>query len=451
MTAIAVRLAALLVSTTLAGTAAAAVKTKAAAGEDDDRAVPANLSLETALRIARRNQPLLRQAHANTDAAEARVTEARAGLLPQVSASASYSRATSNFAPPPSTSTTNPVGKSSLDSVNYYRSGVTASQLLWDFGRTVRQKDSAQAAADAQQRTELATALTADLTLRNAFFTATAARSAVDVARETLANQNKHLEQIQAFVDLGRSPPIDLLQARVDQANAEVQLINSQNDYASARAVLNQAMGLEWGINFDVEQTVSAPVPGESSPLEALVDEAVSTRPEIAALRDQWRSQDLANQATWARYLPSLQAAAGATYAGQFLDKLVWNLSGGVNLSWAIIEGGAVRGAMREGEANLAAIQAQIDGLRLQVRVEVEQARLAVAAAKAALTAADRSLTNARERLGLAEVRYRTGVGSGIELGDAQLAATNAAFQKLQAQLRLDTARAQLTKALSRT
>ena len=88
--------------------------------------------------------------------------------------------------------------------------------------------------------------------------------------------------------------------------------------------------------------------------------------------------------------------------------------------------------------------------MRLQVRVDVEQARLAVAAAKASLTAADRSLTNARARLDLAEVRYRTGVGSIIELSDAQLAATTAAFQKLQAQLKLDTARAQLTKALAR-
>ena len=75
------------------------------------------------------------------------------------------------------------------------------------------------------------------------------------MARETLANQNKHLEQIQSFVDLGRNPTIDLLQARVDQANAEVQLINAQNDYATARALLNQAMGVEADIGYDVEPT----------------------------------------------------------------------------------------------------------------------------------------------------------------------------------------------------
>ena len=209
-------------------------------------------------------------------------------------------------------------------------------------------------------------------------------------------------------------------------------------------------MGVEATITYEVESTISAPIPGESSPLDTLVDQAVAARPEITALADQYRAQELANKATWGRSWPSLQAQAGGTYAGPALDTLVWNLSAGLSLSWAIIDGGNVRGALREGAANLAALGAQIDALRLQVRVEVAQAYLAVTAAKAALGAADRSLTNARARLELAEVRYRTGVGNVIELSDAQLASTSAAFQKLQAQLKLDTARAQLTKALAR-
>ena len=72
-------------------------------------------------------------------------------------------------------------------------------------------------------------------------------------------------------------------------------------------------------------------------------------------------------------------------------------------------------------------------------------------AGKAAIAAAERSLANAKARLDLAELRYRTGVGNGIELSDAQLAATNAGFQLLQATLKLDTARAQLLKALGRS
>jgi outer membrane protein len=430
---------------TLAGPALPA----AALAAGVDTGVPARLSLDAALRIARQHQPQLRQARANTAAADARVAGARAPLLPQVTANGSYTRSTANVAPRadlPMFSSPSP----SFDTFNFFTTGITASQLIWDFGQSSRRRDAAEAAAESQERTEKATGLGADLNVRTAFFNANTARSAVDVARETLANQNRHLKQTEAFVELGSHPPIELMQAQADQANAEVQLINAQNDYATARALLNQTMGVEAPISYEIEPTASTPIPDEGAPLETLVEQGVAARPEIAAMRDQLRAQELTNKATYGRYFPSIRAGAGATYAGRDVNQLVWNLNGGLSLNWPIIEGGAVKAALREGEANVAALQAQVDTLRLQVRVEVEQASLAVAAAKAALTASDRSLTSARARLDLAEVRYNTGVGNGIELGDAQLAATNAAFQKLQAQLRLDTARAQLTKALAR-
>ena len=425
-----------------------------------DFAVPATLTLEAALAIGRQHQPDLRQARANTEAAEARVDQARAGLLPQISAGASYSRTTTN--PHAAQSAIANTGgmvtpiytgevRSTFDNTGLFRSSVAASQLIYDFGRVSGQRDQARASADAQAKNEKTVALVSDLNVRTAFFTASAARGAVDAAKEALANQNRHLEQIQAFVDLGRSPPIDLLQAKVDQANADVDLIKAQNDYATARAILNQAMGVESSIAYEVQQTISAPMEGESLALEALVDQALAARPEIAALRDQQRAQELAIGATRARYYPQLGVQANGNYNGQDVDHLAWNLGATLNLSWLIYDGGNVSGVLREGAAALASLAAQVDSIRLQVRVEVEQAQLAVTAARALLGAADRSLSNARARLDLAEVRYRTGVGNGIELSDAQLASTKAAFQKLQAQLQLDTARAQLTKALART
>ena len=428
---------------------ASAVVARPAAAASAER-LPAVLSLDAALDLARKHQPDLRAAHFNTAAAEARVDEQFSNLLPQVNGNASVARQAGSQVTVVTSGAAAGTLITSTRTTNVYRASASASQLLWDFGQTIRKRDAAQASADATLDTEKASALTIDLNLRSAFYTASTARSNVEVAQETLANQNKHLEQIQSFVDLGRNPTIDLLQARVDQANAEVTLINAQNDYATARVVLNQAMGVEADITYDVEPTVSGPVPGESSSLDALVEEALKARPEIASLQAQVRAQQMTNKSIYGRYWPSLQAQANGGYSGLELDRLTWLVSAGLGLQWTLIDGGETRANLREGNANIAALQAQIDSLRLQVRVDVEQARLAVAATKASLGAADRSLTNARARLDLAELRYRTGVGSIIELSDAQLAATTAAFQKLQAQLKLDTARAQLTKALAR-
>ena len=73
-----------------------------------------------------------------------------------------------------------------------------------------------------------------------------------------------------------------------------------------------------------------------------------------------------------------------------------------------------------------------------------------VRAAKESIGATQEALVNARERLRLAEQRYEVGVGSAIELGDAQLALAQAAAQAVQADDRLATARAQLLRALGR-
>jgi outer membrane protein len=429
----------------------ASAATAAAAEADAYQTLPAELSLETALRIGRTLQPQRREARAQTDAAHARVDEQVSNLLPQVNATASYARATANPTPQPAGIGSNFTPPApTFNTFNFWRSGISATQLIYDFGQTWQKQKAARASAEQQEDSERFTQLTTDLTIRTAFYTARANRDAVGVARETLANQTKHVEQIQAFTEVGTRPEIDLLQARTDQANAEVALINAQNDYATARALLNQAMGVEAPATYEVTGEASTPLTGEDAPLETLVDEALRARPDVAAKLAALRAQDLNNKATAGRYGPSLSATTGLTYNGPDLGNLVWNWSGGFVLSWAIFEGGNVRASVREGNALSAAARADVDIARQQARVDVDQARLTIVAGKAAIAASERSLANAKARLDLAEVRYRTGVGNGIELSDAQLAATNAGFQRLQALLKLDTARAQLQKALGR-
>ena len=98
---------------------------------------------------------------------------------------------------------------------------------------------------------------------------------------------------------------------------------------------------------------------------------------------------------------------------------------------------------MRTAQANVDYVDAELETEKLQIRLQVEQAVLTVRAAKASIDAANEALVNAREQLRLAEGRYEAGVGSIIELGDAQVAATAAAAQVVQSGLQpLDSARA---------
>ncbi len=400
------------------------------------------LGLDEAVRLARENQPQLRQARAGTEAAQARADEARAPLLPQLTGTAGYARATGNL----------PGLPESPASANAWAFRATLNQLVWDFGQTTGRYQAARESAASQEASERATGLQVLYSVRSAFFTARAGRDLVGVARETLQNQEVHLRQVQGFVEVGRNPEIDLAQARTDRANAQVQLIQAQNAYETAKAQLNQAMGVEGPTDYEVADDTLPAVEGEDAPIDALLAEALPRRPDVVALEAQARAQQATLSSVRGGYWPSLGLVAGASDVGPELSGpgLTWNWSAGATLTWNLFQGGLTSAQSREASANLVALEAQLDALRQQVRLDLEQARLPVRAAKAALSAAAEALVNARERLRLAEGRYQTGAGSIIELGDAQVALTSAGAQKVQADYALAAARALLLRALGR-
>jgi len=410
------------------------------------------LTLDEAVQTARAQQPQLRQAHASTDAARALADEARAPLLPQIAATAGYERGTANFIPQPGSSATSvaTAGSTSARTYNFFSSGITVYQLLYDFGQTSQRWRSQQASAQATAELELSTAQQLDLTVRATFFGARANKALVAVAEETVANLQRHLEQTQAFVKAGTRPDIDLFQARSDLATAQVQLINARNNYSQSRAQLNQAMGVEGPIDFDVADQSLGPTAGEDAPAERLLTEALKARPEMASLADQVRAQQLNLSSVRGQYGPSIAAVAGVAAGGAEVDRQSWNAQVGISLTWYLYQGGYTNAAAREGEARIRNLQAQFDSQRQQIRLQVEQVRLALEAAKGSQVSAREAATNARARLASAEGRYRTGIGNIIELSDAQVAMTAAASQVVSADFQLATARAQLIQALGR-
>jgi outer membrane protein len=409
------------------------------------------VTLDEALQTARQRQPQLRQARANTLAADARTNQSFSGLLPQLTATGTYLKTTANAIQTPGSANVPGTGRgSSWDLFNSFSDNISASQLLFDFGAQLNRWRASKALAESQAATERATALTVDFNLRSAYFAAWANKSLVQVAQQNLDNQLKHLAQTEGMVEAGTRAEIDLIQSRTDTANARVQLITAQNNYQTSKLTLNNAMGVLGPTDYDVADTQLAPVPGEDDLLDALLEEAYKARPEVQALEDQVRFDQLTIRSIEGQYGPSLSATLGFRQGGPKIDQLGWNASAGLSLTWNIFQGGLTRAQQSEAEANAMSTLAQLDLLRQTVRTDVDGARLALRAGKETVSAAQEALVNARERLRLAEERYAVGVGSAIELGDAQVALTQAAAQVVQAEDQLETARAQLLRAVGR-
>ncbi len=414
--------------------------------------VPAALTLEDALRLGREQHPQLKVARAQVAAAKARTGEAFSGLLPQISASLGYSRSTSNFVARPGSLPSSVASSSSLSlqSYDFFTSGLTVNQLIWDFGNTWYQSEASKASLDAQEATARASTVSVDLNVRSAYFGAAAQKQLVQVAEATLANTEAHLAQVEGFVKVGTRPEIDLAQSRVDRANARLALVNARNAYSSGKAKLNQAMGVEAATTYEVVDGAPGPGELEGQALEDLVVLAASARPELAALEAQLHAQELSLKSVKGNFWPQLNASLGLTVQARALPQPTPNLNFGLNLQWAFYQGGLTLSQVSENEATLAQLSAQRDTSHHQVRLDVEQALLDVNGGKEAVDVAEEVLSAAREQLRLAEGRYNAGAGSSLELSDAQVKLTQAAAQKVQAVFTLAAARARLLAAVGK-
>jgi outer membrane protein len=427
------------------------------------------LSLGEALRIARSQSPVLKKAAAESVAADARADGSRGRLLPQLLATGTWQHTTDNFVRRPGFSggsgatgfVTDPPGITVMqipaakdppwDFVNSYNFGLGASQLLYDFSSYYLYRADRERAR-AQVELERAALLSTEYAVRNAFFLARAQRELVSVADQTLANQEKHLAQIQAFVEVGTRPEIDLAQARTDVANARVQLLRAQNGYATAKENLKLVMGASTQLDYEVNDDSLAPLQEESEAAAELLRRAIQLRPELLALSRQRDAQSLRTRAAKGRLGPVFNLNGGINKAGiKGLDTLTTNAFVGATASWQLLQSGSGFAAIREESAVERSLEADLSALEQRIHVELTQARLTIEAAKAALTASQEALLNARARLGLAEGRYEAGVGNAIELGDAQLALTSADAQRVQSEYTLAIARAQLLAALGKS
>lgn len=405
-------------------------------------AAPAQLTLAQALERARAEAPQRRQAAADVAAARARAQASRAGLLPQLSLGAGYQLG-------PTRQNINQLNVP-ITNVGNYSVNANADWLLYDFGQASSRAEASAESAKATAWSAQATALQVAYAVRSAFFAARANQTLASVAQETLANQQRHLSQTRSFVEIGSRAPIDVAQTAKDVANAKLGLINAQNAVATAKAQLNAAMGVEGDTAYAVADESLGAVPGEDAGLAALMAEAERARPDLLAMASRLRAQALTVEAAEHATYPSLRSSAGAGANGTPISAPNTNWGLGLGLSWPLYTGGAREAQADEARASLASLQAQADALRQQVRLSLEQARLGVLAQKAASLAAAESTKNARVQLQLAEGRYAAGVGSVIELGDAQLAYSTARAQEVQVGYALASARAQLLLALGR-
>ncbi len=399
---------------------------------------PRALTLREAVKQALSAHPSLEAARAGVAAAEARVEQARSGLLPRVQYQEAFQ------------SGNNPVyvfgtlltqrqftaANFALDSlnrpdpVNNFQSKVTAEQLIYDFGGL---KNSIKA-ADLSRRMTEQDRKSAELGLlagvSRAYLGAQLTAQALAVAQEAAKSAAADLARAQKLQAAGLITEADALSLNVHAAAMQEQVIRSEANRKVALAALNEALGLPLDTPLELTTPLaSAP----AQPGDAQV-QALSTRPELGKLRLASDAAEAQAAAARAGLYPKI-AMRGVIEADrqQFVRKGGANWMFGAGLEWNLFDGNRTRAAVAEARAHSAAARASLRQYQSAVRLEVMQAQAMLDAASERLKATAAGVAQAEESLRILRNRYQNGLATVTDLLRAQVAVSDARMRRLQA------------------
>jgi outer membrane protein len=403
------------------------------------------VSLEEALAIALQAQPQIQARLYDYAAARFRVDQAFSPLLPQLTAqlSGQYSSSTV-LTTSPLTGASVPVQVSrSLEDTLIAQ--VQLSQLLFDFGKSVASVDAARKLAevsryDIELQRQLVT-----LAVKEAYTNTLFAQRLIRVQRQALERAELNLKSVRGFYDVGTRPKSDVVRAEVDVANARVDNIRADNAERLARVALNTSMGVAATTKFDlVDNLVYVKV---SDSAEDLVSEALKRRPEYAQAKLRIESSESLLKRSFRDFFPDV---VGTGSYGAVRTDFNESWTAGISLNWSIFDGGNRLARYREAKANLEASQQRLKATELDISREVEQARSTVVETDERILAAQAAVASAQENFRLVQGRFDAGVGTILDLTDAQLALTQAQNAEAQALADFRIALARLDRALGR-
>jgi outer membrane protein len=394
-------------------------------------AVPSPLTLDQALQLARQN-PQIAQAQSLVTQAQGQVAVARSGFLPTASAYASVAGTTLNPGPQPS-STFYPL----------YGANITLTQTLWDFGRTLGSYQAARDLALASSANVDATWQSVELSVRTAYYSVLGFEAAVDVARQTVDSFQKALDLAQGQYDVGTRPKSDVAKAQSDLDSAKYSLLQAQTGVIQSRISLSQVVGQDLG-NVQLAPP-ELPPPG-SPDATAEFQKALKGRPDLRSAEFQVLAANEGLDAAKSAWYPILGVQGTVRWAGTDTP-LVNNYTITGTLTWPFLNGGADLGRVESSRGQVQQAQAQRDLLLLQVRADVDSAVAGVIQSSAARESAKSAAASAKETLELQQGRYQAGLGTILDLSNAQSQYADGQLRVVNANFDLATAWARLKKA----
>lgn len=385
------------------------------------------LTLKEAIELTLKNQPLIKQAEDEVNAAEAKINEQKSFDYPDITADLSYSR----IGPVPAIEFGNESFR--LYPANNYDAHVSAKYNIFDFGRKKALLDLTKSfKLTAQEKINY---IKNDLSYKTArlFYSILYLEKSLSVKNDQIKTLVSHLDVTQKKVDNGTATDFEVLTTKVRVASAKNQKVDIENEINKQKIALKGLMGLPADTLLNLQGDLSLlSIPTNN---DSLLTQAFSQREEIKIAQDANNSIEQQKQVASLSNVPTLNAIASYGLKNGLmpnLDVLRGNWLLGVSANIPIFNGNRKDAKIQEAEANLNANDAQISALKRKINTEVQQAVSDLETSKAKLSSTQLQVDQAEQAVKRAEISYANGVITNLDLLDSETSLSEARLLHLK-------------------
>lgn len=460
------------------------------------------LSLDDAVRMAESQSEAVRIARAGVQRSEGQHLQARSQLFPQIYGSGGYTRtlktqysSLSSSAAPDTTKPASPeppcegyladpdasvadrlagleqasrcasglnpfAAFSSLPfgQANQYQLGLSVSQNLFTGGRISAQNEVAAAARRSANIELTAQRAQNVLDVAQAYYDATLADRLVAITDASFTQTENVLKQVELNKNVGNVSEFELLRAQVTRDNQRPQVIQRRSErevaYLRLKQLLNIPLEQNVALTTSIDSVSELPAGIRLAGLEVssydAPDTASSNRAAVRQAGEAVRAQQELLRVAHAQRLPSLtlnsQYGAVAYPQGGLPGSSDFrtNWTVGISTQIPLFTGGRIRGDELVAQANLAESRARFQQVREFASLDAHVALNALNQAKAAWQASRGTAEQASRAYNIAEVRYREGISTQLELNDSRILLEQATANRALAARNLQIARMKL-------
>jgi outer membrane protein len=398
-------------------------------------------TVDEAVATARKQNPEIRMAAKQLEAAKGGVVEARSGFLPQIVSSGLARKRERQ-------------DNSNLRS-NDYDATVRVVQSLYTGGANPSQLAIARLIEEKRTLEYQALVNRVSMDVRLAFYDVLLNRAKIKVREQSVSVFEEEVKTQRERLEAGIVGSLNVSRAEVALANEQPELIDAQTRLQNSELQLGQLIGVDAnGKPMSAEASGQLQYAPKHPDLSECLAYADVTRPEIRArqIDVQIEEQQLILDRSATR--PKVEAFAGYEVFSE-QDPAVGpefnhGFVVGLNATWHIFDGYATRGRLRATRARRDAAMVALDAAKLSVSSDVRSAFLDLQQADRVLQSETRNVQNADEALEIAKGNLAAGLGTQLDILQAASDVTRTRTTRLGAIYLHNIAIARLARATAR-